>query len=114
MALRLAKQGFKARCIHSDLSQNKRERIMDAFRTGQIEHLVATDVAARGLDITGISHVINYDIPDQAEDYVHRVGRTGRMGAAGKAFTFVTAEEGKQLTEVEKFINKQLKEFEKA
>ena len=113
VALRLAKQGFKARCIHSDLSQNKRERIMDAFRTGQIEHLVATDVAARGLDITGISHVINYDIPDQAEDYVHRVGRTGRMGAAGKTFTFVTAGEGWQPTEGEKFINKQVKEFAK-
>ncbi|MFH1071573.1 MAG: DEAD/DEAH box helicase [Candidatus Glassbacteria bacterium] len=114
LAMQLAKRGFKARCIHSDLSQNKREKIIDAFRTGQIEHLVATDVAARGLDITGISHVINYDIPDSAEDYIHRVGRTGRMGAAGKAFTFVTAEEGKQLTEVEKFINKQIEEWDGA
>ncbi len=112
VALKLEKQGFKARCIHSDLSQNKRERIMDNFRTGKIEHLIATDVAARGLDITGISHVINYDIPDNAEDYVHRVGRTGRMGAAGKAFTFVSSSEGEQLTKVEMFINKMLDSWE--
>jgi ATP-dependent RNA helicase DeaD len=112
VALKLEKQGFKARCIHSDLSQNKRERIMDNFRTGKIEHLIATDVAARGLDITGISHVINYDIPDNPEDYVHRVGRTGRMGAAGKAFTFVSSSEGDQLTKVEMFINKMLDSWE--
>lgn len=112
VALRLSRLGFKARCIHSDLSQNRRERIMDDFRTGKIEHLVATDVAARGLDITGISHVINYDIPENPEDYVHRVGRTGRMGAAGKAFTFVSSNEGKQLTGVEKLINKLIAEWE--
>ncbi len=112
VALKLGKQGFKARCIHSDLSQNRRERIMDDFRTGKIEHLIATDVAARGLDITGISHVINYDIPDNPEDYVHRVGRTGRMGAAGKAFTFVSSSEGEQLTKVEMFMNKMLDPWE--
>ena len=112
VALRLSKLGFRTRCIHSDLTQNKRERIMDDFRTGKIEHLVATDVAARGLDITGISHVINYDIPENAEDYLHRVGRTGRMGAAGKAFTFVSFNEGKQLTGVEKFINKLIMEWD--
>ena len=112
VALRLHRLGFKARCIHSDLTQNKRERIMDDFRTGKIEHLVATDVAARGLDITGISHVINYDIPENPGDYLHRVGRTGRMGAAGKAFTFVSSSEGKQLTGVEKFINKLLEEWD--
>ncbi len=111
VAIKLERQGFKARCIHSDLSQNKRERIMDNFRTAKIEHLIATDVAARGLDITGISHVINYDIPDNAEDYVHRVGRTGRMGAAGKAFTFVSSSEGEQLTKVEMFINKMLESW---
>ena len=114
VALYLGQKGFKARCIHSDLNQNKRERIMDAFRTGGIEHLVATDVAARGLDINGISHVINYDIPDNPDDYLHRVGRTGRMGAAGKAFTFVTSREGKQLSEIEKLINKQLEEWERS
>ncbi len=112
VALHLGKKGFKTRCIHSDLNQNKRERIMDAFRTGRIEHLVATDLAARGLDITGISHVIIYDIPDNPGDYLHRVGRTGRMGAAGKAFTFITSREGKQLTEIEKLINKQIEEWE--
>ncbi|MEA2063872.1 MAG: DEAD/DEAH box helicase, partial [Gemmatimonadota bacterium] len=114
VALQLGKKGVKARCIHSDLNQNKRERIIDAFRTGKIEHLVATDVAARGIDITGISHVINYDIPDNPEDYLHRVGRTGRMGAAGKAFTFVTTNEGKQLNEVEKLIDKMMEEWEEA
>ena len=112
LALRLQKFGFKVQCIHSDLSQNKREKVIDAFRTGQIEHLVATDVAARGLDITGISHVINYDIPENPEDYVHRVGRTGRMGAAGKAFTFVTPGEGKQLTQIEKLTDKAIEEWE--
>jgi len=112
VALSLSKLGFKTRCIHSDLTQNKREQIMDDFRTGKIEHLVATDVAARGLDITGISHVINYDIPENPEDYIHRVGRTGRMGAAGKAFTFVSSNEGKQLTEVEKFIDKIIEEWD--
>jgi len=112
LALRLDKLGFKARCIHSDLSQNKRERIMDDFRTGKIEHLVATDVAARGLDITGISHVINYDVPANPEDYIHRVGRTGRMGSAGKAFTFITPTEGKELTQIEKLINRMLDEYE--
>ena len=112
IALNLRKRELKAQAIHSDLSQNKRERIMDSFRTGGIEHLVATDVAARGLDITGISHVINYDIPDNAEDYVHRVGRTGRMGAAGKAFTFVSPNEGKNLTAVEKKLNLMLEEYE--
>lgn len=112
LALRLDKLGFKAHCIHSDLTQNKRERIMDEFRTGKIEHLVATDVAARGLDITGISHVVNYDIPANPEDYIHRVGRTGRMGAAGKAFTFVTPDEGKELTQVEKLIDKLLAEYD--
>jgi len=111
VALSLSKLGFRTCCIHSDLTQNKRERIMDNFRTGKIEHLVATDVAARGLDITGISHVINYDIPENPEDYLHRVGRTGRMGAAGKAFTFVSSNEGKQLTGVEKFLNRQLPEW---
>ena len=84
IALNLRKRELKAQAIHSDLSQNKRERVLDSFRTGGIEILVATDVAARGLDITGISHVINYDIPDNAEDYVHRVGRTGRMGRRRK------------------------------
>ncbi|MBN2288445.1 MAG: DEAD/DEAH box helicase [Candidatus Glassbacteria bacterium] len=112
VAMQLEKKGFKACCIHSDLNQNKRERIIDAFRTARIEHLAATDVAARGLDITGISHVINYDIPENPEDYVHRVGRTGRMGSAGKAFTFVTQNEGKQLSGVEKFINKQIEEWD--
>ncbi len=112
LSLRLNKIGYKTTPIHSDLSQSKRERVMDGFRTGKIEYLVATDVAARGLDITGISHVINYDVPDRPEDYLHRVGRTGRMGAAGKAFTFVGAEEGDQLSEIEKLMNKQLEEWE--
>ncbi|MCG3132320.1 MAG: RNA helicase CrhR [Phycisphaerae bacterium] len=105
---RLTKSGISAAEIHSDLVQRKREQVMEGFRGGSIRLLVATDLAARGIDVEGVSHVINYDIPDYAETYVHRIGRTARMGRAGKAVTLVTPEEGKQLTEIEKFINKMI------
>src|SRR5262249_35693957 len=73
-------------------------------------YLVATDVVGRGIDVTGISHIINYDLPEDPENYVHRIGRTGRMGADGVAIAFVTPEQGEQLTAIEAFINMQLKE----
>jgi ATP-dependent RNA helicase DeaD len=79
--------------IHGDLSQNQRETVMGHFKNQRIRYLIATDVAARGIDIKNITHVINYDIPNELESYVHRIGRTGRAGATGKAITFVTAEE---------------------
>ncbi|MDR3108420.1 MAG: DEAD/DEAH box helicase [Planctomycetaceae bacterium] len=95
--------------IHGDLAQASRDRVMADFRAGKIKILVATDVIGRGIDVSGISHIINYDIPEFCDDYVHRVGRTGRMGREGVAFTFVTAEEGAKLTRVEMRINKLLK-----
>ncbi len=98
--------------MHGDLDQGKRLRIISKFREGKIRILVATDVVGRGLDISGISHIINYDIPQFCDDYVHRVGRTGRMGHEGVAYTFVTAEEGVELTRIEMRINRLLKRDE--
>jgi superfamily II DNA/RNA helicase len=85
----LEQKGFKSASIHGNKSQGQRQRALDGFKRGDTTILVATDVAARGLDISGVSHVINYDIPSTYEDYVHRIGRTGRGGKTGKAFTFV-------------------------
>jgi len=96
--------------MHGDLPQPERNRIMQAFREGKIVYLVATDVVGRGIDVTNISHIINYDLPEDPENYVHRVGRTGRMGADGVAIAFVTREQGKELTAIETFINIQLAE----
>jgi ATP-dependent RNA helicase DeaD len=94
--------------MHGDLEQPERERIMQAFRDAKITYLVATDVVGRGIDVTNISHIINYDLPEDPETYVHRIGRTGRMGADGVAVAFVTPEQGNQLTAIEALINKQL------
>jgi ATP-dependent RNA helicase DeaD len=92
--------------IHGDLVQTVRNRVMQGFRTGAIPVLVATDVVGRGIDVNGISHVINYDIPDDAENYLHRIGRTGRMGKDGLAFMFVCPDQGEPLTAIENLINK--------
>ncbi len=114
MARKLAKKlydaGIEAKEIHGDLVQAKRDRVMDQFRKHHIKVLVATDLAARGIDVSLISHIINYDIPPDPEVYVHRVGRTARMGAEGTAITFVTKEEGKELTNVEMLINREVEE----
>jgi ATP-dependent RNA helicase DeaD len=99
-------------CIHGDLQQSVRDRVMKAFREGRIRYLVATDVVGRGIDVTGISHIINYDLPQFCDDYVHRVGRTGRMGREGVAFSFVTPEEGNELTRIEMRINRLLERDE--
>lgn len=96
--------------MHGDLSQSLRNRIMHGFREAKITLLVATDVVGRGIDVKGISHVINYDIPEDPENYVHRIGRTGRIGADGVAFSFITPEQGDQLTAIEGYINLQLQE----
>ena len=98
--------------IHGDLQQSARDRVMRHFRDGRTKILVATDVVGRGIDVTTISHIINYDIPQFCDDYVHRVGRTGRMGREGIAFTFVTPEEGNELTRIEMRINRLLKRDE--
>jgi ATP-dependent RNA helicase DeaD len=94
--------------MHGDLPQPRRNAIMKRFREGSIVYLVATDVVGRGIDVTGISHIINYDLPEDPESYVHRIGRTGRMGKDGVAIAFVTPEQGPQLDAIEHLINKQL------
>ena len=112
--LRLTKRFKDVACIHGDLAQNVRDRVMAAFREGKVKVLVATDVVGRGIDVTGISHIVNYDIPQFCDDYVHRVGRTGRMGREGVAYTFVTPEEGSELTRIEMRIDRLLQRFEVA
>src|SRR5262249_3460558 len=92
--------------IHGDLPQSTRDRVMKGFRSGQISVLVATDVVGRGIDVEGISHVINYDIPDDPENYVHRIGRTGRMGKDGVAYLFVCPDQGEPLTAIENLVNR--------
>ena len=98
--------------IHGDLQQSARDRAMLRFREQKTKILVATDVVGRGIDVTSISHIINYDIPQFCDDYVHRVGRTGRMGREGVAFSFVSPEEGNELTRIEMRINRLLKRDE--
>jgi len=98
--------------IHGDLAQSTRDRVMKKFRAGEVKVLVATDVIGRGIDVTTISHIINYDIPQFCDDYVHRVGRAGRMGREGIAYTFVSPEEGPELTRIEIRINRLLKRDE--
>ena len=98
--------------IHGDMNQSARDRVMAAFRGEKIRFLVATDVIGRGIDVSTISHIINYDIPAFCDDYVHRVGRTGRMGREGIAFTFVAPDEGYELTRIEERINRLLKRDE--
>ncbi|MCA9262951.1 MAG: DEAD/DEAH box helicase [Planctomycetales bacterium] len=98
----------KLACIHDDMNQRDRDRVFGDLRNGQVGILVATDVVGRGIDVSTVSHIINYDMPLDCDDYVHRVGRTGRMGREGIAFTFVTADEGPQLTAIELNINRLL------
>jgi ATP-dependent RNA helicase DeaD len=105
VAARLTADGIECREIHGNLAQNKRDKVMKNFRSGKFDVLVATDLASRGIDVADVSHIINYDIPEDPEVYVHRVGRTARMGKGGKAYTFVTREQGSELTKVESLIN---------
>ena len=101
-------------CIHGDLPQRKRDRVIRTLRSGQLRLLIATDVVGRGIDVSGISHIINYDIPEYCDDYVHRVGRTGRLSSDenGRAVTFVTLAQGGELTNIEKRINDVLPQYE--
>src|SRR5688572_14802699 len=109
---RLSKKIKDVQCMHGDMNQGARDRVMTAFRSGKVQILVATDVVGRGIDVSSISHIINYDIPAFCDDYVHRVGRTGRMGREGVAFTFVAPDEGPELTRIEERINRLLKRDE--
>jgi len=101
----LKKKGVDAYAIHGDMPQRKRNSMMSRFRAGSLGVLVASDLAARGLDVAGITHVINYDLPEDPEVYIHRIGRTARVGQQGTAWSFVTPDQGKLLTEIEKLAN---------
>jgi ATP-dependent RNA helicase RhlE len=100
----LAKSQIAAEAIHGNKSQNQRERVLAAFRAGKVRTLVATDIAARGIDVEGISHVVNFDLPNIPESYVHRIGRTARAGADGVAISFCDTEERAYLRDIEKLI----------
>jgi ATP-dependent RNA helicase DeaD len=112
LANELVVRGIPAEAIHGDLDQNARERVLGRFRANQLKVLVATDVAARGLDIEDISHVFNYHLPDDAEVYVHRIGRTGRAGKTGVAITLLSPREKRRLREVEALTKQPIKKME--
>lgn len=109
----LQSHGFRSGEIHGDMDQTSRLRELDRFKQGEINILVASDVAARGLDIKGVSHVFNFDTPWHPDDYVHRIGRTGRAGAKGRAFTFVAEEDGEAIANVEKLTGSEVPVFGK-
>jgi ATP-dependent RNA helicase RhlE len=105
----LDRAGIKSVSIHSGRTQSQRQKALDGFKQNKFQVMVATDIAARGIDVDGISHVVNFDVPAFAEDYVHRIGRTGRAKALGDAITFVSDDEKQYLHRIEKFIGKKLK-----
>jgi len=109
----LAQAGLAAEAIHGNKSQNQRQRVLQSFRDGRIRTLVATDIAARGIDVDGISHVINYDLPNIPESYVHRIGRTARAGAEGIAISFCDHEEAAYLRDIERLIRMQIPSTDK-
>jgi len=116
VAKALHKKGFKVQAIHGDRSQRQRDRAIDGFRNGRYKVLVATDVAARGLDVLGITHVVNFDIPESSNDYIHRIGRTARANATGDAITFVSPDDYLALRSIEEGLGQNLprKEWEGA
>lgn len=109
---KLSARGFSAAAINGDIQQNQRERIINGFKKGSIDILIATDVAARGLDVERISHVVNYDIPQDAESYVHRIGRTGRAGRLGEAILFVAHRERRMLSTIERVTRQKIDPIE--
>jgi len=112
LAHKLRAYGYSADAIHGDLTQAARDKVMAKFRSGKLRILIATDVAARGLDIEDISHVVNYDIPENPEDYVHRIGRTARAGKSGRAITFVSQQEQHLVRAIENFARSKLEGIE--
>lgn len=112
VAENLMKDGIPAEVIHGNKAQNARQRALNLFRTGQVRVLVATDIVARGIDVPGISHIVNYDLPDEPENYVHRIGRTGRAGAAGAALSLVDREEMRLLTSIERLIRRPIERIQ--
>ena len=110
LADELYEKGFAANCLHGDMPQGWRNRTLNDLRRGRTKILVATDVAARGIDVPTITHVINYDLPKQAEDYVHRIGRTGRAGRTGIAISFADAREYMLVHKIERYLKRKLPE----
>ena len=108
LATQLKKSGFSAVSLQGNLSQNQRRKAMNGFRKGSFKIMVATDIAARGIDVSGVSHVINYDLPDTVETYIHRTGRTGRADQSGQAYTFASLEDGKMISLIEKALGKKM------
>ncbi len=104
----MVKHGYDAVALHGDMDQSARMAALARFRDGEVKYLIASDVAARGLDIPSVSHIFNFDVPSHAEDYVHRIGRTGRAGREGHAFTLVTGADKRQLAAIEKLIDKDI------
>ncbi|MBI5417580.1 DEAD/DEAH box helicase [Candidatus Poribacteria bacterium] len=108
LGLQLEKSGYKAVSLQGNLSQNRRQAALDGFRKGTYQILVATDIAARGIDVSSISHVINYDMPDTADAYTHRIGRTGRAAKTGDAFTFMTGEDNDMVRTIERILGEKV------
>lgn len=106
----LKDRGYEAEGLHGDLSQNQRDTVMNLFRGGRCAILSATDVAARGIDVSGVDAVFNYDVPEDVEYYVHRIGRTGRAGRAGRSFTLITGREIFKIREIERICHTTIKE----
>ena len=108
LAQQLSKNGFKATSLQGNLSQQQRNQALNGFKTGTYDILVATDIAARGIDVVGVSHVINFDMPGTSEDYIHRSGRTGRASLTGEAYTFATADDYKMIRSLERTLSGEL------
>lgn len=107
---RLVKSGYRAASLQGNLSQSRRQAALDGFRDGSFQVLVATDIAARGIDVSQVSHVVNFDIPDTAEAYIHRIGRTGRAARSGDAFTLVTRDDGVMVRTIERILGSQIEQ----
>jgi ATP-dependent RNA helicase DeaD len=111
LARRLGDSGVRVKALHGDMSQGSRDGVMIAFKSGRERLLIATDVAARGLDITGVSHVVNYDVPNSPDVYVHRIGRTGRAGDTGKAITMITPKQRRELEAIERHAKTEIEQW---
>jgi len=107
----LERHGFSVGALHGDMVQSARTATLDAFKADRIALMVCSDVAARGIDVSDVSHVFNFDVPIHSEDYVHRIGRTGRAGKTGEAFTLATSDDGKYVDAIEKLIKKPIPRF---
>jgi ATP-dependent RNA helicase DeaD len=108
----LKDKGLDVKALHGDMSQGSRDGVMIAFKDHRVRLLVATDIAARGLDVEHVTHVINFDVPNSSETYVHRIGRTGRVGRTGRAITFVTPDERDEIARIERDVNTKIGEWE--